>query len=178
MHFIDLGSKAKIIFMKLTFLWIVLSSLMMTNAALSQTSKRDYNFAGTDEVVTPETKAVKNFKRSHPDVTNESWRIENDYFFVTYRIDDINYKIAYTPEGHVDYSLRMYKENNLPSRVRSALKSTYYNYQITDVQELDLKTEIIYLIKLTDTYTWKTIRVNNGDLEEIENYSTVISPCR
>jgi hypothetical protein len=175
---LDLGGKAKLFFMKLTFLWIVFSSMMMTNAALSQTSKRDYNIANSDEVVMPESKAVKNFKRSHPDVSNESWRIENDYYFVSYKTGDISYKIAYTPDGHVDYSLKMYKENGLPSRVRSAVKSTYYDYQITDVQELDLKTETIYLIKITDTYTWKTIRVNNGDLEEIENYSTVISPCR
>ena len=60
---------------------------------------------------------------------------------------------------------------NLQSRMQK-LKS------IRDVQELKVKNKLIYLIKVTDISTWRTIRVCNGDHEEIENYSTVISPCR
>ena len=164
--------------MKLTFLCIVLFSLTMTSSALAQTNKREYKIAGNEEVALPESKAVKNFKRSHPEVSNESWRTENDHFFVTYTTGDIKNKIAYTQRGRIDYALKMYTEKNLPSGLRSIVKSTYYDYKITGEQELNLGNKIIYLIKITDSKTWKTIRVSNGELEEIENYSTVISPCR
>jgi len=165
--------------MKPTLSALVLSSLLITSALPAQTSKREYKIPSTESIAIAESKAVKNFRRSHPDVTNESWRSEKGYYFVTFKDGDIKNKIAYTRNGHLDYSVKMYKEKNLPSRIRSAVKNTYYDYSITDVQELNLKTDIIYLVKITDTNTWKTIRVSNGgDLEEIENYSTVISPCR
>ena len=156
-----------------------LSSLLISSAAIAQTSKREYKISGPASLVDPESKAVKNFKRSHPDVTNELWSIDNGYYFVKFKKGDVKNKIVYTPNGKLDYSLKMYdSENNLPRSVRTAVKSTYYDYRILDAQELEVKNNIVYLVKITDSNTWKTIRVSNGDVEEIENYSTVISPCR
>ena len=159
-------------------MWVILSVLLATNTATAQTSKKEFKITNSESVINPETKAIKNFKRSHPDATNESWSTDNGYYFVSFIQDDIKNKIAYTPHGQVDYSLKMYNENNLPYTVRSAVKSIYYDYAITNAQELDVKNKTIYLVKITDANSWKTIRVSNGDLEEIEDYSSVISPCR
>ena len=166
--------------MKTLIMWFILSSLLLTSATFAQTSKREYKIANATEAsVNPESKAVKNFKRSHPEVTNESWSVENGYYFVKFKEGDVKNKIAYTPYGKIDYSLKMYiNEKKLPRSVKAAVKSTYYDYKIVDGQELQLKNKVIYLVKITDSITWKTIRVSNGELEEIENYSTVISPCR
>jgi len=73
---------------------------------------------------------------------------------------------------------QMYNENSLPYAVRNSIKSIYYDYKTTDILELKVKNKTIYLVKITDTNTWKTVRVCNGDLEVLENYSTVISPSR
>jgi hypothetical protein len=160
-------------------MWFILSSLMLSSATFAQTSKREYKIANTESSIDPESKAIKNFKRSHPDVTNESWSTNNGYYFVKFKEGDVKNKIVYTPNGKIDYALKMYdNENNLPGSVKAAVKSTYYDYNILDAQELQLKNKVIYLVKITDSNTWKTIRVSNGELEEIENYSTVISPCR
>ena len=164
--------------MKIQLMWFILSVLLVGSTANAQTSKKEFkiNYHGT--VIDPETKALKNFKRSHPDVTHEKWSTDNGYYFVSFKQDDIKNKIAYTPHGQVDYALKIYNEKNLPYSVRSAVKSIYYDYAITNAQELNVKNKTIYLVKITDANTWKTIRVSNGDLEEIENYSSVISPCR
>ena len=164
--------------MKILLIWVILSVLLLTNAANAQTSKKEFKIINPESVITPETKAIKNFKRSHPDATNESWSTDNGYYFVSFKQGDIKNKIAYTSHGQVDYSLKMYNENNLPYTLRSAVKSIYYDYTITNAQELDVKNKTIYLVKITDANSWKTIRVSNGDLEEIEDYSSVISPCR
>ena len=60
----------------------------------------------------------------------------------------------------------------------SFIKSVYYDYRILDAQELQVKHKKIYLVKITDSNTLKTIRVSDGEVEEIENYSNAISPCR
>jgi len=164
--------------MKILLMWVILSVLLATNTATAQTSKKEFKITNSESVINPETKAIKNFKRSHPDATNESWSTDNGYYFVSFKQGGIKNKIAYTPHGQVDYSLKMYNENNLPYTVRSAVKSIYYDYTITNAQELDVKNKTIYLVKITDANSWKTIRVSNGDLEEIEDYSSVISPCR
>jgi hypothetical protein len=165
--------------MKTLLLFFTLSSLLIVSASFAQTSKREYKIAITESPIDPESKAVKSFKRSHPDVSNESWSTEKGYYFVKFKEADVKNKIVYTPNGKIDYALKMYNgESKLPRSVRTAIRSTYYDYRILDAQELKIKNNTIYLVKITDTYTWKTIRVSNGDLEEIENYSTVISPCR
>ena len=75
--------------------------------------------------------------------------------------------------------MKMYDNDmNLPHAVKAAVKSVYYDYRIVDAQELGLKNTVVYLVKITDSNTWKTIRVSDGDVEEIENYSNAISPCR
>jgi hypothetical protein len=165
--------------MKTLLMWLAVSSLLISSATFAQTSKREYKIAGTESPVDPESKAVKNFKRSHPDVTNESWSTDNGYYFVKFKKGGVKNKIVYTPNGKLDYALKMYNgENNLPRSVRTAVKSTYYDYRILDAQELQVRNNTVYLVKITDSNTWKTIRVSDGDVEEIENYSTVISPCR
>ena len=163
--------------MKTNFMWIVIT-LVITTAANAQTSKRDFIINSKEAVISPESKAYKNFRRSHPSVTNETWRSNNGYSFVSFAQGDVKNKIAYTPDGRVDYSLKMYKESNLPERIRNVVKSIYYDYTISDAQELKVNTQTIFLVKVNNANAWKTIRLSNGDVEEIESYSSVISPCR
>jgi hypothetical protein len=162
--------------MKTLFTLITLSLVAFTLYA--QTSNKDFKISMAEPAVNPESKAFKNFKRSHPNVSNETWRSSNGYAFVSYVQKGVKNKIAYTRDGQVDYSLMMYNEGQLPQPVRTAVKSTYYDFNITGGQQLEVNNKTIYLVQITDGDSWKTIRLSNGELEEIENYSSVISPCR
>ena len=164
--------------MKTNFMWLVITTLVITTAANAQTSKKEFIIDSKEAVISPESKAYKNFRRSHPSVTNETWRSNNGYSFVSFAQGDVKNKIAYTPDGRVDYSLKMYKESNLPERIRTVVKSIYYDYTISDAQELKVNSQTIFLVKVNNANAWKTIRLSNGDVEEIESYSSVISPCR
>jgi hypothetical protein len=168
----------KILMMKTKFTWLAVVFLLASAATNAQTSKREFKINSGEAAIGTESKAYKNFRRSHPSVTNETWRSNKGFSFVSFMQGDIKNKIAYTPDGQVDYSLKMYKEFNLPKRVRAAVKSTYYDYAITNAQELKVKNKTIYLVKINNAGSWKTIRISNDDVEEIESYSSVISPCR
>ena len=164
--------------MKTKFMWLFVAFLLAGATTNAQTSKRDFKINTGEAAIGTESKAYKNFRRSHPSVTNETWRSNKGYSFVSFVQGAIKNKIAYTRDGQVDYSLKMYKESNLPKRVRAAVKSTYYDYTITNVQELEVKNKTIFLVKINHAGSWKTIRISNDDVEEIESYSSVISPCR
>jgi hypothetical protein len=126
----------------------------------------------------PDARALRNFKRSFPDVNNEKWNRQNGYYFVSFTKDKVKNKVVYTQHGQLDYALKVYGEDRLLPSIKSTVKSIYYDYAITNVQELSVNGKTIYLIKINKNDTWKNLRVSDGEFEEIENYSTVISPCR
>jgi hypothetical protein len=165
--------------MKRRLMGFILLSLLIGTTSFAQTSKREFKLANGEATIDSESKPFKNFKRSYPNVTNEKWSTDKGYYFVKFKEGEVSNKIAYTGNGKVDYSLKMYNnESYLPRSVKSAVKSVYYDYRILDAQELRVKHKTIYLVKITDSNSWKTIRVSDGELEEIEAYYTVISPCR
>jgi len=114
-------------------------------------------------------KVVRSFRKTHPDVSNEKWDIQDGYYFVNFSIDQVKYKIVYTKNGSLDYALKMYDEKNLPKEVRAAVKSRYYDYTIHTAQELNIKNKTIYIIQMSDSISWKSVRVCDGEIEEIEN---------
>lgn len=146
--------------------------------ASSQWTKQTYVTGRFVESVIPSPKVIANFKRSYPVIDNEKWSTENGYFFASFKTGDIKNQVVYTQTGQLDYSMKTYGEHLLPSTVRSAIKSIYYDYDITNAKELDVNNKRIYVVSINDLKTFKTVRVHNGELEEIKSYSTVISPCR
>ena len=142
-------------------------------SATSQTAHRSFLLLGNVDL-----KAVKHFEKTYPNAVNEKWRVENGYNIVSFVTGDIRNKVVYTPDGRLDYSLKMYNEGQLPASIRKHVKSIYFDFDIKSAQELSVKNKTIYIAQLKDANSWKTVRVYNGDVEEIENYSVSISPCR
>lgn len=160
----------------------ILSAILFSSfiSVSGQTSINHYNIGPSADAlpVSTESKAFKNFRRAYPEVTGEKWSQQNDHYIVSFNINDINNKVVYTKSGQVDYSLKIYTPGQLPEEIKRAVKSVYYEYSITNAQELHTSMQTIFLVKITDGTAWKTIRLSNGDMEEIENYYSTISPCR
>lgn len=151
--------------------------IAITGTTNAQTSKRIYTIEPANEV-SVESKAFKNFRRAYPGVSNEKWHFADNHYFVSFALNNVKNKVVYNRDGNIDYTLRVSSEKMLPESIRSAIKSTYYDFNITNVQELTLKSRVIYLTKITDGETWKTIRAAENGIEEIESYYNAISPCR
>lgn len=152
--------------------------MSVTASATAQTQKLSYVTGALKEVVVPNQKVAISFDRSYPNVDNEKWTVENGYYFATFKNGTVKNQVVYSRNGQLDYSIKTYSEQELPAAVRSIVKSVYYDYDITQAQELELNKSTIYLVKLSDSKKLKTVRVADGRMEEIESYSTVISPCR
>jgi hypothetical protein len=119
----------------------------------------------------PETavniRVVRSFRKSFPQVSGEKWNMANDHYFVMFSTGEIKHSIVYTKKGSLDYALKMYREKHLPRSIRNVVKSLYYDYTINTAQELHINRKTIYIIQLSDSSGWISVRVCDGEIDEI-----------
>jgi hypothetical protein len=94
-------------------------------------------------------------------------------------LDDINYRVDYDKKGIWLHTIRTYNENKLPSDVRHLVKSSYYDYNIIVVQEIEIPWEpfmdfptdlFTYIVHLEGKTKLINLRVSNGEMDEWEKF--------
>jgi hypothetical protein len=68
------------------------------------------------------------------------------------------------------FTISYYDEKKLPDEIRSIVKSTYYDYSITCVEEIHIDSKIIYIVHMQDDKTWKNVRICDGEMEIVEDF--------
>jgi len=114
-------------------------------------------------------KAVQDFKNTYTDISDETGEVPKNGHarFVSNSVRTLNY---YDKKGGWLYSIQFYDETKLPKNVRATVKNNYYNYSITSVQEINLRKNNenpVYLVYLAYNNDHKTIRVCDGEMEEV-----------
>jgi hypothetical protein len=51
------------------------------------------------------------------------------------------------------------------------VKSTYYDCEITLVEEINSGTQVMYIVHLEDETTWKKVKVSDGTMEILEDFN-------
>ena len=117
-------------------------------------------------------KAMRDFIDRYKDVNNASWyKVDNGFvaeFKTLYAVTTVTYK----KNGKWLYTITSYSEEHLQEDVRALVKSTYYDYDIVNIQEIKvpLKDSNIYLVYIQDATSIKVLRVYNGEMEVIHDY--------
>ncbi len=169
--------------MKSNFLFAIVTSVALAtaaNASFAQTNlskfkngvalseKEPAAFPGSLEETDVNIKAVRQFRKSHPEAV-ASWSQHKDHYFVDFKEDDIRQKIAFNKKGAMTYALKYYNASQVPEHAKKSVKSTYYDYQITGAQELTIGRETITLVQLTRPTHWITVRLADGEMEQISH---------
>ena len=111
------------------------------------------------------TKALRNFKTSFEGATNEKWFITVDGYMAKFSLADNFVRASYDKKGNLKYTLQQYAENKLPADVRGLIKSSYYDYQITLVDDIDiLSSGKFYIVHMQDANSWMNVLVHNNEL--------------
>ncbi len=116
-------------------------------------------------------KAVQNFKNTYTNVWDETWEEVKSGFVARFTSNGVRTQNYYDKNGRWLHSIEYYNETNLPKDVRATVKINYYDYTITSVQEINMtknNERPIYLVRLKYNNDHKTIRVCDGEMEEIE----------
>lgn len=113
------------------------------------------------------TRAVRDFERRFKEADKPRWYACKRGWLVKFNHHDIKTSVAYDSRGTWVYSIKCYGEKEMPRDVRALVKTVYYDYKITLVQEI---TEPgidgpVYAVQAEDKDHILMIRVYNNDVQ-------------
>jgi hypothetical protein len=114
-------------------------------------------------------RVVKNFRREFPRISNEYWYKTPDGYIASFQEHAVQTKVAYNKKGRIRHTISYYGEKNLPHDIWENVKSSYYAYDILNVAEVHTDDQTIYVVYMHNDKYSKTVRVLDGDTEEVQN---------
>ena len=153
---------------------ILLIAVLVNNANAQQKSltsvSNEFNYdaiASATRAADVSTKALKDFSRSYKNAVNEKWYTVSDGFLASFNDNGIETKVAYNKKGVWHSTVRTLDETQLPFAVRDVVKSTYYDSKILVAYEIKHVDGVVYILKIEDTKTLRTLRIIDGGIEII-----------
>ena len=87
-------------------------------------------------------------------------------------------KEFFDKKGRHAFTIAYYGEKDLPYAVRAIVKPEYFDYTILTVEEVRLPERSVYFIDMEDATTLKTVKVVDGEMEEVKSYLRADLPVR
>ena len=118
-------------------------------------------------------KDLRNFKISYKNANDVKWTKSKYLFTATFVSDGIQTTIYYDVKGRWLGSLKNYKEEKFDSQVRAIVKSSYYDYKIDYVKEIETVGNYgspTYLVFIEDDTNFKVVRVGDGIVDVYEQF--------
>jgi hypothetical protein len=117
-------------------------------------------------------KAMRDFLKRDKPAVNAEWMIVETGFVVKYSDKNNSHcKSVYNCRGQFSYTIKQYSESKMPHDVRAIVKSQYYDYTITLVEEITEPLKpLVYVVHMEDASTLKNIRVSEREMDVIAEY--------
>ena len=114
-------------------------------------------------------KALSNFKTNFEGALNEKWFITTDGFIAKFSLANNLTRASYDQKGNWKYTLQQYNEENLPADIRKLVRSNYYDFAITLVEDIDLLNHgKYYLVHMQDATSWMNVLVHENEITVME----------
>ncbi|OQP67103.1 hypothetical protein A3860_01720 [Niastella vici] len=117
-------------------------------------------------------KAMRDFLKRDKPAANAEWMIVENGFVVKYTDKNNSHcRSVYNSRGQFSYTIKQYYESNMPRDVRGMVKSQYYDFTITLVEEIITPLRpLVYVVHLEDANTLKNIRISDREMEVKDEY--------
>lgn len=120
---------------------------------------------------TVSNRALKDFRRNVKADAEERWYNTKDGgYIVKYEKAGVDCRADYDRKGNWLSTTRYYSEKLLPKDIRSMIKSAYYDYRITSVQEITLTGYLVYIVHMEGEDNWINLNVCNGDMSVMQEF--------
>lgn len=117
------------------------------------------------------SKALRDFNRSYKDAVDPQWSVLKDGYSASCLLHNHQARVLYDRRGCWVGTIEYQQEADLPSDVRGIVKSTYYDYSISQVEKISYgKMQPLYCVHIEDAHTFKIIKVRDGEMEVAEDY--------
>ena len=117
--------------------------------------------------------AVRDFSRKFKNGANVKWVKNENGSSVYFVMDGVKMRSSYNTKGKREYILKYYDEVRLPENVRHLVRSTYYDYRIALITEVERNDEVSYLIKMENDKEFMTVKVDDRELSVFEKTTKV-----
>jgi hypothetical protein len=163
--------------MKRLIIFSVISAWIITDNAYGQAStsvvldnvKSLHKSAGYINNIS--VKAARDFEERYPSVSDAKWWPAKNGFVVRFRLDSTDTRAAYDLRGNWVWTIKVYPEKQLNKSVRHLVKSTYYDFTITQIEEIERPNEHrVFLVHMYDSTTWKNVQVRDGEVRVVEEF--------
>jgi hypothetical protein len=127
------------------------------------------NYAGPVEV---NARVIRSFVKTYTNVSDEKWFELRHGIVAMFRLDDVDYQVAYDKKGNLLRTIRTYREGKLSRDVRHAVKTVYYDYDINVVQEIEIPLDpVVYIVQLLGKTELINISVCNGETAVLQKFN-------
>jgi hypothetical protein len=114
-------------------------------------------------------RAMRDFRQRFNDPRNVLWFTDQNGFTSYFMQDGYGNRAFYGKNGTWQYSLIFYNEDKLPREIRAAVKSVYFDYSITMVEEVQTNEGMAYIFHLEDRLNLKILKVTkDGEMEMLQ----------
>ena len=115
------------------------------------------------------TKAMRNFVKTYESAVDPEWvTLKDGGYLCRFVIDNVRCRAFYGEKGAWLLTLASYEENKLPRDIRAIVKSSYYDYTISYVDEISVPGHSkVYLVQIEDKTSMKMLRISDGEMETV-----------
>jgi len=151
---------------------LIISSPALVNNAYAQNAQNEQM---ATEIKIPvdviNSKAVRGFSKEFKHASDEAWFVTDDGFVVKFKQDGVETRADYNKKGNWLHTIRTYDENKLQPDIRHLVKSSYYDYNILQVQEIEKPSDTFtYIVHLEGKTKLINLRISNEDMEEWQKF--------
>jgi hypothetical protein len=115
-------------------------------------------------------RAMRDFVTRYGDI-DAIWHRSNDNYVAVFYKDSIQHRVIYSNRGDLSYIMKYYEESRMPRNVRAQVKSTYYDYKIYVIQEIETPDHpTVYIVNLQSDTEWKKVKLCQGEMEIMEEF--------
>lgn len=114
------------------------------------------------------TKAARDFLRRYEQAIDPNWYKVTGGYIVKFMLNNILHRAAYTNPGEWLYTILYYKEKTMSKAIRDIVKRVYYDYSITQIEEIQAPGKpVVYIVHMEDAATWRNVQVCEGEMETV-----------
>ena len=98
------------------------------------------------------------------------WFADQDGYEAYFMQDGYGDRVFYDKKGHWKYSLVFYNEFKLPTDIRTEIKTTYFDMDIKQVEEVRYPDEVAYIVMLQDKSSIKVLKISQeGEIKILQD---------
>ena len=118
----------------------------------------------------PALKASRDFWQRVGDQKNEQWYKSPAGYEAEYTEGPVKALYWYDKKGHLIYSILTYGEDKLPEDVRALVRSTYYDFGIGWVKQVNEAQNLVYVVHMENDKAWKEVAVQDGEMRVLKEF--------